>query len=85
MTQAVTDPQQYFYLHEGGALTSLDELAQALPQMRPEVFAHHVNEQKHDFSAWVRGVMGERELARSMARARTKEQLARAIFIHRFR
>jgi hypothetical protein len=44
-------------------IRSLPELRDALPEMRPEQYIHHVNNQKNDFAAWIRDVWKDDQLA----------------------
>jgi len=70
-TQAVIDPEKRFFLHGGGELASLDDLFTELQTMEPQVYAHHVNEERNDFATWVRDVMGASRRTLSYHRRRT--------------
>lgn len=85
MAYAVSDPEQHFYLLDGGRLASLEELFAELQTMDDNVFRHHVNEERNDFAAWVRDVMGDRPLARNIALANERDQLLKTLFINLFR
>ncbi len=84
-TYAVTDPQKYFFLHGGGELKSMEELFMELQTMDPAVYAHHVNDERHDFATWVRDVMGDRSLARRMEMSRDRDEMLKLLFINLFR
>jgi hypothetical protein len=57
-------PEEYaFVLADGRKLQSLHELGSALRDMSDDVFRHHVNEWRNDFSSWVKEVFDEPELA----------------------
>ena len=47
-----------FRLADGNHVRNLRELDRALDDMRDEVFRHHVNDEKNDFSRWARDVKG---------------------------
>lgn len=70
------DPEEYFTLHDGRILTSLNDLAQVLTSMDPSLYAYHVSGQRNDFADWVENVLKNRSLAQkfraasSMAEAR---------------
>ena len=55
-----------FVLHDGRILKNLKELAEALEHMSEEVFRHHANPSKNDFSNWIAGVLHEKELAEEL-------------------
>jgi len=52
-----------FWVHDGGALKNLNELAEALRKMKNETFKYHVTSEKNDFYNWVRDVINDHELA----------------------
>lgn len=67
--------ENYFYLVNGTALKSLNELKAALVDMDNETFRHHVNEERNDFSNWVKYSFYAPEFAEEMLTIVTKEQL----------
>lgn len=48
-----------FITADGKRISSLAELAHALNEMPDNVFKHHVNQFKHDFSNWAKDSFGE--------------------------
>jgi len=68
-----------FWLSNGVELKSISELANYLSEMSDEEFNNHVNESKNDFSAWVLGVFGEKEIADKISKAKTKKELFEVI------
>jgi len=84
-TLAVTDPEKQFYLHDGGSLSSLDELFTELQTMEPHVWKHHVNDARNDFANWVRDVMQDRFLAKNIELCRDRDQLLKLLFMNLFR
>jgi len=84
-TYAVTDPEKRFFLHGGGELSSLEDLFTELQTMEDHVYAHHVNEERNDFSRWVREVMGDHFLAKKIELARDRDELLKCLFISLFR
>ena len=48
-----------FWVHDGGVLHDLAELAAALETMSDDTYAHHANAAKNDFVNWVRDVIGD--------------------------
>lgn len=67
--------EQYFLLHDGRALRDLRELHEALKNMSPELFSFHVNEERNDFTNWIRGVFHDEILADEVYRAKTQDKV----------
>lgn len=61
-----------FVLADGTKLRSILELINALQEMNDEVFCHHVNSERNDFSNWVGDIYEEHELADEMKKLETK-------------
>ena len=73
-------PVEYvFWCHDGSVFADLYELASGLRAMSDETFAYHSNMEKHDFSNWVRDIIGDELLADDLARA--SNQLEAASYI----
>lgn len=71
-------PEQFhFVLANGQKLKDLKELTEALEKIPDEVFRHHVNETKNDFSIWVKDILKEDFLADELKKFNTRleEQL----------
>jgi hypothetical protein len=66
----------------GTSIRNLIELAVAMEQMKHEVYANHVNEQKNDFSNWVRDVLEDRILAANLQEAKNKTDAQITILKH---
>lgn len=63
-------PQEHvFYVMDGRSIQDLRELAESLEDMAEHVFAHHVNDERHDFANWVHEVLQERALAEQLREA----------------
>ncbi len=84
-TYAVTNPDQYFYLHGGGSLRSIEELFAELQTMDQTTFRHHVNQQRNDFASWVRDVMDDRFLAKNIELTQDRDQMLKLLFMNLFR
>ena len=73
-------PSEYvFYLHDGGTLDNLTDLADALYDMSDDVYSYHVNESKNDFSNWVRDIIKDERLAGDLNKAASKNQAAKIV------
>ena len=70
----VKSSEQCFVLIDGSSLKSLWEVEDALEHMSDDVFYYHVNDQRNDFSNWVRGVFEEAGLADEMMNSKSKDR-----------
>jgi hypothetical protein len=64
--------EKVFYLADGRKLKNLVELTEALETMHEDVFRHHVNDARNDFSNWINDVFKDRELAQEMKSIRDR-------------
>ena len=64
--------EQHFVVADGRKLKNIIELADALETMTEDIFSHHVNEAKNDFSSWVKDVFYDHSLAEDISRAKNK-------------
>ena len=71
--------EHHFVVADGRRLKNIIELADALETMSEEIFSHHVNEFKNDFSAWVKDIFYDHSLAEDMARAKNRLETQIAI------
>lgn len=63
-----------FVVSDGRILKDLIELADALHDMSNDVFSHHVNESRNDFSSWVSDVFGDQELAEDLSKINSQAE-----------
>ena len=68
-------PEHYFWLRDGTAIKDLNNLAEAFQKMHDDIFKHHVDDQKNDFSNWIRDVLKDKELAIKIAKARSSKEM----------
>ncbi len=68
-----------FWLCTNQNLRSLAEISTALQKVDDDVFRYHVTRDKNDFEVWIRDTLKDKELAREIARVKTKETLVRKI------
>jgi len=82
------DSEHYFYLCDGTVIKNVLELSKNIERMNDEVFCYHVNNEKNDFSNWIRDVYNDENLAKSMLETKDKDKtqivLLKAL-IERFR
>jgi Tol biopolymer transport system component len=75
---------KFFYAQDGSVIKHIGELPDALRNMHPDVFSFHVNEEKNDFYNWVKDVFDHSRLARNIKNAKTRETMAKKVFIEIF-
>lgn len=68
--------ENYFWLKDGGVIKNLKELSEIMNNMSDDTFNYHVNDQKNDFSNWIKDVHGEEDVASGLLRAKTREEAA---------
>ena len=64
--------EHHFVVADGRKLKNILELADALETMSEEIFRHHANDFKNDFSAWVKDVFYDHSLAEDISGAKNK-------------
>ena len=69
-------PEQCFWVNNGPILKNVEELANTLPGISDDIFQHHVNSEKNDFSNWIRDVVGDQKLANDLLSSKNKYLLA---------
>jgi hypothetical protein len=61
-------PAEYvFWCRDGSVFTDIYDLLEGLQTMSDETFAYHSNLEKHDFSNWIRDIIGDEYLADALA------------------
>src|SRR3989338_4880664 len=71
--------EHHFIVADGTKLKSILELADALETMSEEIFRHHANEFRNDFSSWVKDVFYDHSLAEDLSRAKNRMETQIAI------
>ena len=71
--------EQHFVVADGRKLRNIIELADALETMSEEIFRHHANEFKNDFSNWIKDVFYDHSLAEDISRAKNRLETQIAI------
>ncbi len=66
--------EHHFVVADGKKLKNIMELADALETMSEEIFRHHANEFRNDFSSWVKDVFYDHSLADDISMAKDKFQ-----------
>ena len=61
-----------FWACNGDVLSDLHDVAACLNSMSKDEFMHHVNAEKNDFANWVHDILGDKTLATSLRKVKTK-------------
>lgn len=72
-------PDKQFWCKDNQLIKNLPELSVALKQMNDDIFRHHCNENRNDFSNWVRDVIGDDKLSRDLLKSTTQSQAKKSI------
>lgn len=64
----------YFFVQDGIVLKNVLDLSKQLDKMTDEVFRHHVNEMRNDFSNWIKDVFKEEKLAKELLKTTDKDK-----------
>jgi len=68
-----------FWCNDGQMFRNIRDLADGLANMSDETFAYHSNEEKHDFSNWLRDVIEDEKLASDLESPMTRSTAARRV------
>jgi hypothetical protein len=63
-----------FWCHDGQLFNDLDQLMAGFDMMSEETFMFHANEDKNDFSCWIIDVIGDKDLAKDIKKAKSKSE-----------
>ena len=66
------NPDQYFRLSNGRALSTLDDLKDAVATMPDDLFKQYVNEEKNDFANWIRFVFKYDRVANAVGAVKSR-------------
>lgn len=75
-------PDKHFFSVDGKQIGSIPGLIDALKSMDNVNFSHHVNSEKNDFSAWIKGCFGEQKLAAGIKNAKSKQEMIDILKAH---
>ena len=73
------EPENCFWVNNGPILKNLYELSDTLASLRDDLFSHHVNQDKNDFSSWIRDVIGDQKLANDIISSRNRESMSKKV------
>ncbi len=73
------NPEVVFWASNGSVIKNLGELPEVIKSLSDEQFTHHVNEEKNDFRNWIVNIVGDKELAKAIAKLKTKSSMIKKI------
>lgn len=68
--------EKVFWSRDGQVFKNLYELERGLNNMSDETYRYHAGEERNDFSSWVRDVIGDEPLAKSLMKASNRQDAA---------
>jgi len=72
-------PEKAFWFCNGQVAQNLKSLANILETITQDVFEHHANANKNDFSRWIADVFGEAALAKGIQNSKSAKAMAKRI------
>ena len=67
--------KEYFWFHNGKSVKSVEELIIELKQIKDDVFNHHVDSERNDFSSWIKHVLKDEALAKEIEKETSKQKI----------
>lgn len=64
-----------FWLSDGRKIDTIKQLYNMVDKIDDAVFGHHVNHSRNDFSAWIKAVFHEEELAEKISKLSDKKKI----------
>ena len=74
--------ENYFVLCNGRPVKNIKELAEVMDDIEDHVFNYHVRPEHNDFSAWVKDIFHDVELAEKIAGVNDRKQLQLVVYKH---
>jgi hypothetical protein len=71
-----------FWVNNGGHLSSMKDLCDALRTMSEEQFIHHTGMGRNDFSAWTLDILGDKKCADDLKKAKNLKDALGAVEKH---
>jgi len=75
----IENPNHYFYACNGDVLKSLEDLLNFLKNANEEKISTHLNEERNDFSNWIKDILKDKTLAKNFQKTLDKEKLIKAV------
>jgi len=78
-TLIIASPNKCFWIQYGPVVKDIFELQDALTNITDEQFKHHVNSIKNDFAVWVEEILGDKECAKNIKKAKSIKAMIKAV------
>lgn len=65
--------ENHFWLCDGSVLKNLGELLKTMRRMKKDIYNYHVNEERNDFSNWIKDIVGDTKLAGELSKTESKK------------
>lgn len=73
-------PEEYqFWANNGTTIRNVEQLAEAIKNMDEQTFKHHSNNEKTDFSNWLRDIVGDEKLATDLMKNKSRDSAHKKI------
>ena len=76
---ASVPPDKAFWLQDGSAVKSLQQLIRNIADKGDNIYYHHVTADHNDFANWIEGVFKNKTLAASLRKASSKQELLKIL------
>jgi hypothetical protein len=70
------EPELRLWLSDGRVIRTIEELYNAVKNMKNEVYSEHVSKNKNEFAEWVSGILGQEKLANELIKAASRKEAA---------
>ena len=68
-----------FWCNDWWIFRNMRDLSNGLANMSDETFAYHLNDEKNDFSNWLKDVIGDEKLAKDLENPITRQEAAKRV------
>lgn len=75
----IENSQYYFYISNGNVARDLSELLSQLKTMDDSTYGYHVNQDKNDFSNWIKYVIKDHLLANKVLKSKNRKEMIKLI------
>jgi len=74
-----TPEECMFYCHDGSVFRNIVDLRNGLENISDDTYLFHANNEKNDFSIWVRDIIGDEKLARDLLKSSGRLQAMKSV------
>ena len=75
----ITNEDKFFYTFDSNALKSKEEMLEWIRGSNDDAFAHHVTQERNDFSGWTKEVLKDGPLSKKLKPGQSREDMIEAI------